>query len=90
MTALYGLIVEKILKKEAIPSGTEGYYFSLAHKLSWWETANQLASALSARGLLKDSKTQIWPSDEVAAKAMGVPVNFVEPLWNSGYVLLVH
>ena len=89
LTALYGQIIKKILQKEALPSGTEGYYFALAHDLIWWEVLDQLAVALNARGLITDSKIQIWSSDEAAAKALGVPEQFVQPLWNSGYVLLI-
>ncbi|MCJ1457103.1 hypothetical protein MMC28_007469 [Mycoblastus sanguinarius] len=83
-TALYGRIIEKILQKEALPSGTEGYYFALAHESFQWEVLDHLAVALNARGLVTDSKTQLWPSDEAAAEAFGVPVQFVKPIWNSG------
>ena len=84
LTALYGQIIQKILQKEAIPSGTEGYYFALAHDLQWWEVLDRLAIALKARGLVTDSKTEVWPSDEFAAESFGVPVAFVQALWNSG------
>ena len=84
LTALYGRIIEKILQKEALQSGAEGYYFALAHDLLWWEVLDQLAVALNARNLVTDSKTQIWPNDEAAAKSLGVPVQFVQLLWNSG------
>ncbi len=84
LIALYGRIVENILQKETIPSGTEGYYFALAHDLFWWEALDHLAVVLKARNLVADSKTQIWPNDEVAAEALGVPIQFVQLLWNSG------
>ncbi|MCJ1432429.1 hypothetical protein MMC27_001785 [Xylographa pallens] len=84
LTALYERIVEKILQKEAPPSGAEGYYFALAHDIFWWETLDRLAVALKARKLVADSKTQIWPNDEAAAESLGVPVQFVQVLWNSG------
>ena len=84
LSALYGQIVEKIIRGEGLPSGTEGYYFALAHDLHLWEVADSLAVALHARGLVEDPKTQIWPSDEAAAEALKVPVQFVQPLWNSG------
>ena len=29
---LYGRILEKILRNESAPSGTEGYYFALTHE----------------------------------------------------------
>lgn len=84
LTALYGRIIEKILHKEAIPNGTEGYYFAAAHDLHWWEITDRLAVALNVRGLVTDTKTQLWPSDEVAAETLGVPGQFVQTLWNSG------
>ena len=73
-----------MLQKEALPSGSEGYYFALAHDLDRWEVLDHLAVALHARGLVTDSRMQFWPSDEAAAKALGVPVEFVQPFWNSG------
>ena len=87
LTALYGRIVRKILQQEALPSGEEGYYFALAHDLYSWEVLDHLAVALHARGLVSEPKTEIWPSDEAAAKSLGVPVQFLQTLWNSGYVL---
>lgn len=84
LTALYRQILQKILQKEAIPSGTEGYYFALAHDIQWWEVLDHLAVALKARSLVTESKTPVFPSDEAAAEILGVPVQFVKPLWNSG------
>ena len=84
LTALYGLIIEKILRKEALPSGTEGYYFALAHSFVWWEVLDHLAAALKARDLITDTKVQAWANDEAAAEVLGIPVPFVQPLWNSG------
>ncbi|KAL9086375.1 MAG: hypothetical protein Q9165_007161 [Trypethelium subeluteriae] len=84
LTALYGRIVQKILQNEPLPSGTEGYYFALAHDLIWWQVLDELAITLNARGLATTPDTSIWSSDEAAAEAMGVPVQFVQPLWNSG------
>lgn len=88
MTALYGLIIEKILQKEPIDNGEKGYYFALAHNLQWREVLDRLAAALHARGLVADPKAQVWPSDEVAAESLGVPVGFLQVLWNSGSVFL--
>lgn len=89
LTALYGRIISKVLRKETISSGAEGYYFALAHDIYWWEVLDHLAVALKARNLVTDAKTQIWPNDEAAADALGVPVQFVQTLWNSGWVLHV-
>lgn len=87
LTALYGRIVQRILQQEALPSGEEGYYFALAHDLHSWEVLDHLAIALHARGLVSEPNTGLWPSDEAAAKSLGVPVQFLQTLWNSGYVL---
>jgi hypothetical protein len=83
LTALYGRIIEKILQKVTLPSGVEGYYFAQAHDVEWWELLDRLAVALNARGLVTDSKAQIWPSNEVAAESLGFPVQFVQVLYNS-------
>lgn len=84
LTALYGRIVEKILKQEHLPSGTEGYYFGVAHEMFWWEILDQLAVRLDARGLATNTETRIWPDDKFAAESLGVPEQFVQLLWNSG------
>lgn len=88
LTALYGRIVEKIIRNETLPSGKQGYYFALAHDLQWWEILDHLALALKARGLVADTNLRVWPNDEVAAKLLGVPTPFVQALWNSGYVVV--
>ena len=84
LTALYGQIVKKIVQKETIPSGEEGYYFALAHEIVWSEALQHLAIALKARGLVTDSKIQIWTSDEAAAESLAVPAPFVQILFNAG------
>ena len=84
LTALYRLIVEKILLKETLPSGTEGYYFALAHNVQWWESLDRLAIALHARGLIDDAETSTWPNYEAAAEALGIPLQFVQLLWSTG------
>jgi hypothetical protein len=87
MTALYMQLVEKILQKETIPSGKEGYYFAVAHDIIWWEYLDQLAEVLHASGITADTKTEIWPSDAAAAEVLGLPIPFVRILWKSGSVL---
>jgi hypothetical protein len=86
MTAFYGRIVEKIVQKEPLDSGTSGYYFALGHKMKWWDVLERLTSALEARGLVHNSTIDLWPNDEAVAEAMNVPLGFVQALWNSGYV----
>ena len=67
-----------------IPSGKEGYYFALGHETYWHETLDHLAAALKARDLVTDSSVDVWESDDAAAEVLGVPVQFVQALWNSG------
>ena len=83
LTTLYGLILEKILRNESLPSGTEGYYFALAHKIVWWDLLDQLAVALKARGLISDTTIETWASDKAVAEALGMPEPWVPLLWNS-------
>lgn len=89
LTTLYEQLVTKILQKEPIRSGEEGYYIAIAHSLPWWDVLDRLAGALHARGLVADTETQIWPSDEVAAEYLGIPAQFVQLFFNCGYVLFV-
>ena len=84
LTALYGRILDKILRKEPLSNGKEGYYFALSHDVVWRETLDHLVAALNARGLITDSKIKIWPSDEFAAEALQVPRGFVQAFWNAG------
>lgn len=84
LTALYLQIIQSISRGQVIPSGAEGYYFALAHKIVWKQALSHLAVALNARGLVSSPETRIWPSDEAAAEALVVPVQFVQPLWNAG------
>jgi hypothetical protein len=86
MTALYGLIVKKILHSEPPQSGERGYYFAIAHHLHWHDIADHLGTALKTRGLVESEKPKAWTSDEEAAKMLGIPAAFVTPLLNSGYV----
>ncbi|KAK6071487.1 nad dependent epimerase dehydratase family protein [Seiridium cupressi] len=84
LTALYWRIIEAVLQNKSIPSGTEGYYFALAHDIHIWEFLDRLATALKARGLVDDSNVATWPNDEVAAESIGVPSQFLAALWKSG------
>ncbi|KAI1137283.1 NAD(P)-binding protein [Hypoxylon sp. FL0543] len=73
LVAFYTLLVEKILRKEQIPSGEQGYYFGFAHWASWWDVTQRLADALYARGLVAEPKVEVWPSWEEAADHLGLP-----------------
>lgn len=45
---------------------------------------DRLAANLHARGLVATEYAKIWPSDEMAAESVGVPVKFAHSMWNSG------
>jgi len=80
-------MVEKILLKDPIPNGENGYYFVKAHEVQWWEMLDRLAVRLEARGLATDSTVRFWSDEKTAAKVLGVPEQFVSILWSSTYVL---
>ncbi|KAF2493074.1 NAD(P)-binding protein [Lophium mytilinum] len=80
LTALYALLVEKILHKEPVPNGENGYYFPMAHRAPWWDVMELLAEGLHARGLVLEPKAQIWPSDEMAAEELGFPLLYIRAM----------
>ncbi|KAF5537738.1 nad dependent epimerase dehydratase family [Fusarium mexicanum] len=84
LTALYRRIIHAALNREEIPSGKEGYYFAVAHDLDMWQFQDHLAAAMKARGLVKSDKPEVYPSDEFAAEAIDVPVEFLSILYKSG------
>ncbi|EWZ93806.1 hypothetical protein FOWG_06457 [Fusarium oxysporum f. sp. lycopersici MN25] len=84
LTALYYRIVHAALKNEDIPSGKEGYHFAVAHEMDMWEFQDHLAAAMKARGLVSSDKPEVYPSDEFAAEAIDVPVEFLSALYKSG------
>ncbi|KAF5990295.1 hypothetical protein FBULB1_122 [Fusarium bulbicola] len=84
LTALYCQIIHAALNREEIPSGKEGYYFAVAHDLDMWEFQDHLAAAMKARGLVTSDKPEVYPSDEFAAEAIDVPVEFLSILYKSG------
>ncbi|KAF2447201.1 NAD(P)-binding protein [Karstenula rhodostoma CBS 690.94] len=80
LVALYGILVDKILQNEDIPSGKNGYYFAMAHRAPWWAYMQAIAKSLHARGLVADAELEIWPSDEAAAKALQFPAQFIRAM----------
>ncbi|KAI0881295.1 NAD(P)-binding protein [Annulohypoxylon maeteangense] len=91
LVTIYALIVEKILQKEPIPSGEEGYYFAAVHRAPWWEIMQLLADGLYARGLVKEPKVQVWPSYDEAADQLGLPRLYVRAIGtSSGDLVPVH
>ncbi|SCO82450.1 uncharacterized protein FRV6_06663 [Fusarium oxysporum] len=84
LTALYCRIIHAALKNEEISSGKEGYYSAVAHETDMWEFQDHLAAAMKARGLVSSNKPEIYSSDEFAADAINVPVEFLGALNKSG------
>lgn len=73
----------RIITGDPPSSGEKGYYFALAHSLTWHEFASRLAASLHTRGLVASEEVKVWSSDDEAAEALGVPAMFVGALWNS-------
>ena len=87
LMTLYALLLERILRKQPLPVGEDGYYFAVAHHFRWWDALDRLAAVLHARGLVVEPTTQVWRSDEIAAEALGgMPIGFMHMIWNSEYV----
>lgn len=82
LTALFGIIVDKIRQGEDIPHGEEGYYLTVGHYWHWHEVLSCLASALKSRNLVDTAEVGTWQSDQEAADMLRVPVQFVQQLWN--------
>ncbi|KAF5680734.1 hypothetical protein FCIRC_5721 [Fusarium circinatum] len=80
LTDLYILILNKILKEEPIAVGTDRYFFSVAHRISWWKIMDKIAEGLYARGLVDEPTPKIWPNYDVAADALGFPRKFIRPM----------
>lgn len=83
LMALYARLLEKIVQNDAPAGGENGYYFAVAHEIHWWPTLDRMAAALHSRGLVQQRSTQMWPNDEEAAEAYGLPGLFVQMIFNS-------
>ncbi|KAK7409299.1 hypothetical protein QQX98_008539 [Neonectria punicea] len=85
LTAFYGLLTEQILLKEIIPNGEKGYYFAVAHRMSSWVFMQRLAERMHALGLVTETNPRTWPSDEMAAESLGVPLQIVRIMGTHKY-----
>ncbi|KAL9083685.1 MAG: hypothetical protein Q9165_008413 [Trypethelium subeluteriae] len=91
LVAFYALLTEKILQKESIPSGEQGYYFPISHRVHWWIVMDRLATALHARGLVAKPEAEVWPSDDIAAEYLGFPRRYIRAMGtSSGQLVPVH
>lgn len=84
LSAFFVRFVEAIVRKEELPSGKQGYFFTATHFVPWWDIMERLAVLLHARGLVDDPSTEVWPNDEIAGTALGVPARFSRSMWNAG------
>ncbi|KAF4436611.1 hypothetical protein FACUT_6206 [Fusarium acutatum] len=80
LTDLYILILSKILKEVSIAVGTDRYFFSVAHRISWWKIMDKVAEGLYARGLVDEPTPKIWLNYDVAADALEFPRKFIRPM----------
>lgn len=83
MSALYVLLIEKVLQGEQVPSGEEGYYFAMAHRAPWWKIMSAIAKSLHSRGLVSNPEPQIWPSYDTAADSLGYPRAYIRGMGTS-------
>ncbi|CRG88020.1 hypothetical protein PISL3812_05045 [Talaromyces islandicus] len=75
-------LIEAILQGDNLPTGENGYFFLVSYMIPWWTILERLAARLYARGLVNSPELDVWPSDEVLAEAVGVPVKFAYSMWN--------
>jgi hypothetical protein len=80
LVALYTLIVTKIVQKELIPSGRQGYYFAFAHRSPTHALMDRIATALYKRGLVIDTSVKTWPNYTLAAEALALPELYIKAM----------
>ncbi|KPM41084.1 hypothetical protein AK830_g5461 [Neonectria ditissima] len=80
LTALYALLLEKVLQDEPIPSGENGYYFAEAHRSPTWKLMAELAKGLHSRGLVDTPEVHVWPSHDAGADGLGFPRRFIRAM----------
>lgn len=84
LTSFYAKFINAILYKDDIPSGANGYYFVVSHRVTWWDILEHMAKALHARGLVQEPAVEVWESDDQAGNALGVPAKFAHSIFNAG------
>lgn len=80
LTALYALLVKKIVSGEPLPHNEHGYYFGFAHHAPWHNTINRLAQNLYNRGLVTKPTPEVWASYEEAAEHLGWSPQFARAM----------
>jgi hypothetical protein len=87
LTEYYARLAEALIRQKDVPVGKAGYYMVISHSTSWWEILDGFAKSLHARGLVDAPTPDVWQSDEAAAEAYEMPVQFAHSIFNSGYVV---
>ncbi|KAF4336095.1 hypothetical protein FBEOM_10031 [Fusarium beomiforme] len=80
LTDLYIRILSKILKQEPIAVGNDRYFFTVAHRISWWKIMDKIGQGLYTRGLVDEPTPKTWPSYDMAADNLGFPRRFIRPM----------
>lgn len=83
LSALYLLLIEKILQRETIPSDEAGIYFGAAFKTSQWKILSAISKSLHSRGLVKQLEPQVWSSYDTAADELGWPRAYIRGMGTS-------
>jgi hypothetical protein len=78
--SFYAILTAKFLQNEPIPNGEKGRYFAFNHRCPYPQMLAGIAAALYSRGLVDTSEVKIWPSDEIAAKSLCLPVTHIHAM----------
>lgn len=63
-----------------MPSGENGYYWVVAHRVPHLKTMESLAEALYARGLVDEPQPRAWTSDATAGEHLQFPAQYVRAM----------
>ena len=85
VSAFYALLVRKILRKEALPSGQKAYYFLEAGETSWLNISERIARAGVKHGVFETVHLKTITS-ETLCEAFNISFlnpDMVEVIWGS-------
>lgn len=85
-TALYDLVLGKLLSGANLPSGKNGIYFAGDGRSSWKQVAQGIAKAGFELGVLKEKEPRSTSLEDIAQQAGGAPVQFIELGFASRFV----
>ncbi|KAF9871464.1 hypothetical protein CkaCkLH20_11111 [Colletotrichum karsti] len=79
----YVSLIRRIVQQGPLASGKKGYYLVRSHDVTFHEIAEALGKELYQRKLVDSPHPATWPSDEVAVKALGLPLYYTRLAWSS-------